>query len=360
MKIAAPRSSMAEAARWTTRAIDKNPHVPVMAGIVIDAGDDSLTISASNFDVSLSARLPALPREAGKIIVPGHALAAYLENARGEAAEISDASGKIVCQVGRSRATFARLDPAAYPTLPNACDQVAIMDASELRTVVSAVVGHSDLGSPEAWSFGVLLEASGGVLSARGGTRYAMAESALKADGAWDAVVMAGHLRSALEAMDGRVTIALSSGMISLDDDHHRAEIRRLDVAFPAFAPLFAKKRDHVVKFDRDDLVQAAKLAGTSSDRVKLITEAGTLEVETYEPEKGQLQSTIMDYITCDATADHEVIVRLDFLLTTLAALKEGPVEMHWSSTAKKVPVLVTDGDSRHMIARVTPVGERS
>lgn len=75
MKLTAEPKTLAEAIAWTARTIPTRPVVPILAGLLLEADDDQLTVSAFDYDTSSRATISCDVAEPGRVVLPGRLLA---------------------------------------------------------------------------------------------------------------------------------------------------------------------------------------------------------------------------------------------------------------------------------------------
>ena len=71
MKFTVEREALAEAVTSVARALPSRPVIPVLAGLLLRASSDGLTLSCFDYEVSARIRVPADVAEPGKALVPG-------------------------------------------------------------------------------------------------------------------------------------------------------------------------------------------------------------------------------------------------------------------------------------------------
>src|SRR5205823_14108330 len=69
------RGVLAEAVAWTARSLPARPPVPVLAGLLVEAGPDGLTLSGFDYEVSTRVTVDADVLEGGRVLVSGRLLA---------------------------------------------------------------------------------------------------------------------------------------------------------------------------------------------------------------------------------------------------------------------------------------------
>ena len=80
MKIRVERDGLADAVAWVARSLPSRPSIPVLGGVLIDAGGDgvesgeALTVAGFDYEVSAKVDVPATIAAEGKALVSGPSL----------------------------------------------------------------------------------------------------------------------------------------------------------------------------------------------------------------------------------------------------------------------------------------------
>jgi DNA polymerase III subunit beta len=140
MKFTVERDALAEAATWVARALPSRPVIPVLAGLVLRAEDDGLTLSCFDYEVSARMRIPAEVSEPGTVLVPGRLLVEITRSLpAGRAVEFGpDPEGmSMTC----GEAAFILATPAAdeYPELPEVPELAGTADGGALAAAIGQV-----------------------------------------------------------------------------------------------------------------------------------------------------------------------------------------------------------------------------
>ena len=68
MKLRVERDVLAEAVAWAVRGLSQRPPVPVLAGVLLEATEDGLTLSAFDYEVSAKVTVDADVEEPGTVL----------------------------------------------------------------------------------------------------------------------------------------------------------------------------------------------------------------------------------------------------------------------------------------------------
>lgn len=359
MKITARRTELADAARWVARAIKPNPNIPVLAGMIIEAGTEHVALSAFNYESSHRASVDVEVGEPGEILVPGHAVAAFLAATRGVMVELEVEGTELVIRSGVTSARFRTLDLADYPELPAVSASASVTTTGQaLADAVTrlAPMSSRDPGA-QLWEEAVHLLGVNDGLQVSTGSKYAQARTLVPGDARrpFEALVPTRMLVDAARDIGGELGLATDGGRVSLVTGDREATIGLFDAEHPGvhIDAMF----DHPVKMtstiDREALGSALKLIATASDRVLLEFGPDELVLTSYAPKKGEQTATTTDVIGAESDGSATVIAALEFLAPIVAGLTAERIELRTSS--RRLMVSLRDDRSRFVFMAISP-----
>ncbi|MFF2752059.1 DNA polymerase III subunit beta [Kitasatospora sp. NPDC058048] len=141
MKIRVSSQHLADAVAYTARAIATRPVVPVMAGILLTAGQGGLELAASDHEVYATDRLHAEVADEGRELVPGRLLADITARLPKGADVDLDSDGTrltIACRTARFSLPLLPVDE--YPALPGLPPAVATVQADTWADACAQIV----------------------------------------------------------------------------------------------------------------------------------------------------------------------------------------------------------------------------
>ncbi len=283
MKIRVERDGLADAVAWVARSLPSRPPVPVLGGVLLDAGSgdqgEALTISGFDYEVSATVGVPATIADGGRTLVSGRLLADITKALPNQPVEISVDGARVTITCGSARFSLPTMPVEDYPQLP-AMPQLAGELAGEVfGQAVAQVAIAAGRDDTLPMLTGVRVEIAGETLTlvATDRFRLAMREFAWKpADGVEDAAVLvpARTLADAAKSLGtaGKtVELALSSsdGLLGLAGTGRRTTTRLLDAEFPRYRQLLPTEQTSNAIIEVGPLTEAIK-------RVSLVAERGT------------------------------------------------------------------------------------
>ncbi|OLR95525.1 DNA polymerase III subunit beta [Actinokineospora bangkokensis] len=283
MKIRVERDGLADAVAWVARSLPSRPPVPVLGGVLLDAGSadgaDGLTVSGFDYEVSATVGVPATVADGGRTLVSGRLLADITKSLPAQPVEISVDGARVAISCGSARFSLPTMPVDDYPQLPAMPQHAGELAGEVFGQAVSQVAVAAGKDDTLPMLTGVRVEITGDKLTlvATDRFRLAMREFDWKPSGdVEDAAVLvpARTLADAAKALGsaGRtVELALSptDGLLGLSGSGRRTTSRLLDAEFPRYRQLLPSEQTSSAVIAVSALVEAIK-------RVSLVAERGT------------------------------------------------------------------------------------
>ncbi|MCE7005087.1 DNA polymerase III subunit beta [Kibdelosporangium philippinense] len=284
MKIRVERDGLADAVAWVARSLPSRPPVPVLGGVLLDAGTpeaegEALTISGFDYEVSATVGVPATIADGGRTLVSGRLLADITKALPNQPVEIAVDGARVSITCGSARFSLPTMPVEDYPQLPPMPPHAGELAGEVFGQAVAQVAIAAGRDDTLPMLTGVRVEINGETLTlvATDRFRLAMREFTWKPSGdVEDAAVLvpARTLADAAKSLGtaGKtVELALSSsdGLLGLSGTGRRTTTRLLDAEFPRYRQLLPSEQTSNAIIEVSPLVEAIK-------RVSLVAERGT------------------------------------------------------------------------------------
>ena len=379
MKIRVERDALADAVAWVARSLPNRPTAPILAGLLMNASGDEVTLSSFDSTTSAQVTMPAEVTDEGTVLVSGRLLNEIARSLPNKPVEMVSDHTQVELICGSARFSLQTLPVEEYPTLPEMPTQTGIVDASVFEKSVSQVViaaGRDELLNVFT---GVRVEINGDRLSLLATDRYRMALKELT----WQpsspdiegAVLVPGRVLAdtAKSLTSGKtVTVSLSTtesegeGLVGFTGEgakgRREATTRLLNQAFPKVRHLMDVVGTVTVRVSTADLLAAVKRVSLVAERntpLRMLIEDDHISLEAATGDQAHASEAIEAQI--GVVGEEKSIEAAGFnphyLLDALGAL-DAPYA-HFSFTAPGKPCLITglatiDGDQlfdyRHVI----------
>ncbi len=311
--------------RMVTRAAavaDKKSTMPVLAHVLLTAGDGSVNVSATDLFISVMQSCEADVKEPGSVSVPASELLARLKAMPDGPVQVSVGTG---CKVtvhavgSKRRFTLFGLPATEYPKLPavKADDAVLTLTATQLFDLIEHTYFSVSKDETRAHLNSALFEVEPGVIRMVSTDGHRLTKYEMPVDGL-DAVAtmliplkVVNELRRALKAIkkqdrpDVAVTIAQSGQVAFFTIRDLCLSAKLIDAQFPPYEAVIPKDRDGAFSVDTAALQLAiAGVAVASSkvtDGIKLDAVEGALKLSSSDAECGDgFDEVSVDYVGPD------------------------------------------------------------
>jgi DNA polymerase-3 subunit beta len=285
MKIRVERDGLADAVAWVARSLPSRPPVPVLGGVMLDAGSsdgdpgDSLTVSGFDYEVSATVGVPATVADGGRTLVSGRLLADITKALPNHPVEIAVDGSRMTITCGSAKFSLPTMPVEDYPALPAMPQLAGELPGEVFGEAVAQVAVAAGKDDTLPMLTGVRLEIGEGKLTLVATDRFRLAMREF----AWEpnetlsetaVLVPARTLADAAKTLGGagnniELSLAANDGLLGLSGNGRRTTTRLLDADFPKYRQLLPSEHSAAAIIDVDSLVQAIK-------RVSLVAERGT------------------------------------------------------------------------------------
>ena len=288
MKIRVERDGLADAVAWVARSLPSRPPVPVLGGILIDAGgtssdaSEALTISGFDYEVSATVGVPATIADGGRTLVSGRLLAEITRALPAQPVEIFVDGSRVMITCGNARFSLPTMPVEDYPQLPAMPPHAGVLAGEVFGQAVSQVAVAAGRDDTLPMLTGVRLEINGDKLTMVATDRFRLAmreftwqpDAGMASAGEVAVLVPARTLAEAAKALGtagSTVELALASGdgLLGLSGSGRRTTTRLLDAEFPRYRQLLPSEQTATAIVDVAPFLEAIK-------RVSLVAERGT------------------------------------------------------------------------------------
>lgn len=355
MKFRVDRDVLADAVAWAARSLPVRPSVPVLAGLLIEAGHDGLVLSTFDYETSARATLQAEVADEGRALVSGRLLADICRSLPAKPVEMVIDGARVSLTCGSARFSLQTMPVEDYPSLPPMPEATGTVQSDQFAHAVAQAVTAAGRDDMLPVLTGVRLEIDGSSISLLATDRFRLSHREL----GWDprtpddtlaALVPAKVLGDTAKSLTSgsEVTIALASGgagegIIGFEGaaagGTRRTTTRLLDGDFPKVRSLFPAEHQTVARVDKAALIESVRRVALVAERntaVQMAFSAGVLTLDAGSGDEAQASESI------EAEVDGEDITtgfNPQFLLDGLTAIDEPIVELAFTQSSKPVVI---------------------
>lgn len=355
MKFRIERDTLADAVAWTARSLPVRPSVPVLAGLLIEAGTDGLTLSGFDYETSTRATLPAEVSADGRALVSGRLLSEIVKSLPGKPVDVALDGTKVRVECGSARFSLQTMPVEEYPRLPQMPTATGTVKADTFVTAVQQAGAAAGRDEMLPLLTGVRLELEGSTISLMATDRFRASlrdlewfpeASDLSARALVPARVLGETARSFAGGSD--ITIAVSSGesgdgLIGFEgtvgNGSRRTTTRLLEGDFPRVRQLFSATPETVAFVSTQELVDAVKRVALVAERntpVRLSFSEGTLLLEAGTGDEAQASESIEATVN---GGDISIGFNPSYLLEGLGVMSDPVVHLAFTQHTKPAAI---------------------
>lgn len=370
MKFHVNRDVFSEAVSFVVKLLPQRNPQPILAGVLIEASDAGLSLSAFDYEASARTTIEATVDEPGTILVHGRLLSEIASRLPNAPIQISVDDDGIVLTCGSARFTLASMPVQEYPAIPEVTGESGLVPAEDFATAISQVAFAASRDDVTPVLTGVQLEVSGTSLSLVATDRYRVALRDIPWDGAASAseestaaLVPARTLTEVGKtfAHGGDISIAFSGSgdreIIAFTAGNKTVTSLLIKGNFPPVRRLFPDATEHHAVVNTADLVEAVRRVSLVLDRsapLRFTFTTDSVSMDASGTEQARASESVDAHLTGD---DVTLGLNPQYLLEALGALKSEFARITFTSSEnanKLSPVLITPQTS------VDKVGEES
>lgn len=282
MKIRVERDGLADAVAWVARSLPSRPSIPVLGGVLIDAGSDSgdaLTVAGFDYEVSAKVDVPATIAAEGKALVSGRLLADITKALPAQPVEIAVDGSRVSITCGSAKFSLPTMPVEDYPQLPAMPQRAGEVAGEVFGQAVAQVAIAAGRDDTLPMLTGVRLEIGEQRLTLVATDRFRLAMREFEWSSAGEVtdtavLVPARTLAEAAKTLGTsgntvEISLASGDGLLGLAGSGRRATSRLLDAEFPKYRQLLPAEHTSAAIIGVSSLVDAIK-------RVSLVAERGT------------------------------------------------------------------------------------
>ena len=305
MKLTIEREPLLKALGHVQSVVERRTTIPILANMLLSAGDGMLGLSATDMDLAIDEKVAADVQQAGGITAPAHTLFDIVRKLP-EGAEVAletSTDGRVDIRAGRSRFSLSALPTEEFPAMAGGdMPHRFSIAAAELRRLIDRTRFAISTEETRYYLNGIFLhaaEAAGEPVLravATDGHRLARADMPLP-EGAGDmpGVIVprkaVGEVRKLVDESTDAVDIALSETRIQFSFDRVLLGSKLIDGTFPDYERVIPTGNEKLLRIDRDGFAEAVDRVSTISTEksraIKLSLGQGNLTLSASSPDNG-------------------------------------------------------------------------
>jgi DNA polymerase III subunit beta len=342
MKLTTNRASLVECLGIANKAVSSRSSIQVLSGVLLDAGESAVLVSATDMEISLRVPLAARVERAGSLVVPARILTDIARTLPGGDVVIEQRPGETQVEIKAGESQFAlhSLPAVDFPQLPVFTDAGFTVQKQAFVETIDRVAPSASRDETRPVLTGVLIYFARNLVRmvATDSYRLSVKETPVESSvgDKFQAIVPARTLselsRIAGGVSDETITVVPTENQVLFELGGISLISRLIDGQFPNYKQLIPDTFDYEVPVDREELLEAVRRVGLLAQKnapLRLHFTPNNLTVAAESQEVGRAHESMPIHYEGD---DLEIGFNPEFLEAGLAAVKESTVYLRFIS----------------------------
>ncbi len=369
MKFICQQQNLIKALNIVSKAVSVRTTMPVLKGIMLKAEDGSLTMSASDLDLSIQDTIPAEVSESGSVIVMARLFSDIVRKLPGDEVQVefNDESNVLIKSLN-SEFKIIGMPTDEFPVINNEVDEDDFIefDKSTFREMIDKTSFAASIDEARGVITGVLLELSQEEIQmvAIDGFRMAINRRTMYNEKPYRFIIPARILNELskiiadTESDNDKARLYLNEKKAIFRFDSVQAELKLLDGNFIAYKDILPKSSRITVICDRDLLEESIERASLltktgKNNLIKLNIMQNVLEI-TSDSDEGNVKEEII----IDKSGDDLVIgFNAHYILDVLKAIDDEKIKILLNSGINPCLIEPAEGDDYQYLVLPVRIG---
>lgn len=342
MKLVTTKQDLVDCLGIVNKAVSSRSSIQVLSGILVDAADEGVVLSATDMEISIKASLAGQVERSGALVVPARIASDIARSLPQGDVILEQRPGETQVEIraGESLFDLHSLPAVDFPQLPTFSGDRFTVDRSAFLETVDRVAPAASRDETRPVLTGVLVHlAKHSVrMVATDSYRLAVKETPLESSvpGSLEAIVPARTLlelsRIAAGVTDSSISIVATENQMLFEIAGISLITRLIDGQFPNYRQLVPETFDYEVPVDHDELLEAVRRVGLLAQKnapLRLQFSSNTLMVSAESQDVGKAHEAMPIQYSGE---DVEIGFNPEFLEAGVASVKESPIYLRFIS----------------------------
>lgn len=316
MKIIVLRNNLKNALDAVSRTIEENLNLPILKNILIKADQSKITISSTNLEAAITKNVPGKIVETGEVTVLFSLFSSLINNLQSERIDLESKKNNLILKTDNYEATIQGMDPADFPIIPKINEEAGFFEipTNVLKEGINKIINACQVSDLRPEISGVLFKFDASYLKLVATDSFRLAEKSIPDTQFKDISLKTRKIILPLKTIqeivrvledDGSVRVFINDSQVLFKTDNLEVISRLIDGEFPDYAPIVPKIVETEILIDKQELINAMKLAGSFTSRsgeivVKVGDDKKIVEIYSADSNLGENKYLISAKITGD------------------------------------------------------------
>ena len=360
MKILIAKEQLVDGLKSVQNIVSSRTTLPILSNVQLQTREDSLILTATDLDVTISAKVDATVKDAGDITLPAKRLNAIVTAVESQDLDLEVKENICSIEAGASFFRLHGLPVDEFPPAPKVEGEAITLDHGRLRFMLSYTSYAVSKEETRYVLNGILFSFGEGKLAlvATDGRRLALVEEAIEApEGRCIVPTKAITELGRLLGDRGKVTLRHTENQASFalfkegeEEPSVNLTTKLIDGTYPNYQQVIPKDSKETATLEREEFLAALRRAeimtSDKSSSVKLELGENKLLITANTPEVGEAKESLA---VSHEGGEMAIAFNPQYLIESLRALEEDEVVLELTDELSP-GVLRTSGPFKYVI----------
>src|SRR3989344_2210679 len=298
MKISCIKNDLTEAVLKAERFIGKNLTLPILMNILLEAGDKTITVTATNLEMGIRERVPCKKGSDGAVSIPARIFSSVLQSVQDDIISLEEKNATLSLSSDSSHYVIHGVVAKEFPILPSIAHGVETsLPIEAFTSAITQVLPAVSLSDIKPELSGVYVSCDGGIVKVAATDSFRLAERTLflkeekKAPFSFILPQRTAHEIVRCFSGEGDVDIVFGDNQVSFSSGPLFIISSLIDGAYHDYQQIIPKNFSSYIHIGKNDLISAVKGAAVVSSRLNDVTIGfyeDRVEVMSVNPEVGK------------------------------------------------------------------------
>jgi DNA polymerase-3 subunit beta len=278
MKIIILRNNLKNSLDAVSRIIEDNLNLPILKNILIKTDQSKITISSTNLEAAITKIVPGKITEIGEITVPFSLLNSLINNLQSERIDLESKKNTLILRTDNYEATIQGMNSSNFPIIPKINPEAGSFEipTTVLKEDINKVINACQISDLRPEISGILLNFESNSLKLVATDSFRLAEKVIPETQFKDnslkikkTIIPLKTIQELVRVLsdDDSVKIFVDDSQVLFKTESLEIISRLIDGQFPDYGPIIPKILETEIIIDKQELVNAMKLAGSFTAR---------------------------------------------------------------------------------------------
>jgi len=275
MKLECVKDKLIEAIIKADKIVDKNPSLPVLGYLMLEAKNSILKVTATDLSLGIEIDVPAKIEEEGRFAVQGSVLIGLMSgDLKSNKILLETVGENLSVKTDNSSAIIKSFESSDFPTIPKVDNKNNIsIDANKMLKGLKSVWYSSSTSNikPELSSILIYLEGNNLFFVATDSFRLAEMKIDIGNMKKFEPILIpfksVPEIMRVFEGIDGNIKIYLTKNQIAFGYDNIYLTSRIVDGNFPDYQQLIPREFTTEITLLKEDFMNSLKISNIFSDK---------------------------------------------------------------------------------------------